>query len=169
MLLFVIFLLLYNFRIPTHQSLFERDPDPLLPDVPTISLFCYCSLLALEEQIPCGTVTDNTIYNILTNAQFPITTHLVLIVAGSLGRKRRSTAIAEEINNIDYEYNPGKFDYNTNSTNEISVSWPTASGITENQAWTYCNTSLTGAVAGCSNYTTQVDAVITKCVEDIQV
>ena len=152
------------------ESYFERDPESILPEVPVLSQFCYCSLYALEELIPCGTVTDPTVYNLITNAQVDITSNIIIAIFVDLGnRKKRSLSVDTQIDNVDLEYYPGEFDYSTNPTNEITVSWPTASGITEQQAWQHCNTTLTQAVSGCANYTTLLDDVIIKCVEDIQV
>ena len=153
-------------RIPKNHSLFERPPEPLLQDAPMSTEYCKCEFLALDELVPCGKLTDAQTYPELTR-------HDVVVPTGNIvnsfirGRRRRD--VDSGFTNNDYD--PKDFDHAPDSKNNLDFSWPTATGITQEEAEDYCNKGIMGSQVylSCKDHVGTVDIPLAKCIADVKV
>ena len=185
----------FCFRIPTGKSLFDGyipSSPPVLPKGPARDIYCHCQDGTPECSSPDSIFDPTCLEHISicsqTLASLDIIQNWLLKpiqpripvkrgnVNGLLRRRRRDTG-ATSIGNLDYGYDSSKFEYaDVNSTTVVvpNLVWPTKTGITQQQAQSYCYSVLwqdSPLRNVCRSALTDddINKVVAKCVLDIQV
>ena len=173
----------YVCRIPLRKSLFDGYLSSYTNCGSYIKGGIVCNCLAHVfncslAMISKYTVTSIPLINIKPRIPYTV---------GAAGRSysgRRDTGflladtgyfLAED--NIDYGYDSSNYAYAeavTNHSAEVNLTWPTRTGITQVQAQSYCNeilwlNSTLLSVCNQALSSSEIQNVVNKCVQDIQV